>query len=161
MSASRSCRANVSTPAPSDSSIPSPQISLFSDDGTRDFTTAVQQNTPTRHPKHTRDCNLFQAAPIDAFTDEYQRSPGTTFLPSCCAIIVFLHKRPLGNGNSDPAGSIWSGFRLVGDNLDKTIKPRNMRLSRQSTFLHYFNVYAVKDRINFSHLNSNATLIDF
>lgn len=75
--------ANVSTPAPSDSSIPSPQIYLFSDDGTRYFTS----RTPTRHPKHTRDCNLFQAAPIDAFTDEYQRSPGTTFLPSCCAII--------------------------------------------------------------------------
>ena len=65
---------------------------------------------------------------------------------------------PLGNGDSDP-GSTWTGFRLVGDNLDKSIHPRDMWLSRQSTLLHYFNVYAVKDRINFCHLNSNATLI--
>ena len=49
----------------------------------------------------------------------------------------------------------------MGDNLDKTIKPRGMRLSRQNTLLHYFNVYAVKDRIDFQHLNSNATMINF
>ena len=53
----------------------------------------------------------------------------------------------------------WSGFKLVGDNIDKTIKPRDMRLNKQATSLHYFNVYAVKDRIDFSHLSSNATII--
>ena len=53
----------------------------------------------------------------------------------------------------------WSGFKLVGDNIDKTIKPRDMRLNKQATSLHYFNVYAVKVRIDFSHLSSNATII--
>ena len=53
----------------------------------------------------------------------------------------------------------WSGFKLVGDNIDKTIKPRDMQLNKQATSLHYFNVYAVKDRIDFSHLSSNATII--
>ena len=27
----------------------------------------------------------------------------------------------------------WSGFKLVGDNIDKTIKPRDMRLNNQAT----------------------------
>lgn len=35
-----------------------------------------------------------------------------------------------------------------------------MRLdSCQTTSLHYFNVYAVKDRVDFKHLSANATLV--
>ena len=54
----------------------------------------------------------------------------------------------------------WSGFKYVGDNIDKTIKPRDMQLNNEPTSLHYFNVCAVKDRIDFSHLSSNATIIN-
>ena len=54
----------------------------------------------------------------------------------------------------------WSGFKLVGDNIDKTIKPRDMQLNNEPTSLHYFNVCDVKDRIDFSHLSSNATIIN-
>ena len=39
-------------------------------------------------------------------------------------------------------GSLWYGFKIVGDNLDKTIKPRDMRSNHQSQSLHYFNLYA-------------------
>ena len=53
----------------------------------------------------------------------------------------------------------WSGFKLVGDNIDKNIKPRDMRFSSQTTSLHYFHLYAVKDRINFKHLSGSATMI--
>ena len=49
---------------------------------------------------------------------------------------------------------------IVGDNVDKTVKPRDMRLSHKSSSLHYFHVYAVNDRIDFEGLNYNATLID-
>ena len=38
----------------------------------------------------------------------------------------------------------WSGFKHVGDNIDKTIKPRDMQLNNEPTSLHYFNVCAVK-----------------
>ena len=38
-------------------------------------------------------------------------------------------------------------YKLVGDNLDKNIKPRYMRYNRQKKSLHFFNVYAVQDRI--------------
>lgn len=46
--------------------------------------------------------------------------------------------------------SNWTGFKIVGDNIDKTIKPRYMRFDRQTQSLHYFHSYAIKDRINLS-----------
>ena len=42
----------------------------------------------------------------------------------------------------------WTGFKIVGDNIDKYVKPRHMRLDRQAKSLHYFQSYAVKDRVN-------------
>ena len=51
-------------------------------------------------------------------------------------------------------GSLNYGFKLVGDNLDKTVKPRDMRGSQS------FNVYAVRDRIDFTSLSSDTTVID-
>lgn len=52
------------------------------------------------------------------------------------------------------------GFKLVGDNLDKTVKPRDMRQDHTSQSLHYFNVYAVRDRIDFSSLSCDSAVND-
>lgn len=51
-----------------------------------------------------------------------------------------------------PTPADWCGFKVVGDNIDKTIKPRYMREStgHGSQSLHYFHSYAVKDRVNLS-----------
>ena len=57
-------------------------------------------------------------------------------------------------------GSICYGYKLVGDNLDKTIKPRDMRVDHLPQSLHYFNVYAVLDRIDFSSLSCDTSIID-
>ena len=46
--------------------------------------------------------------------------------------------------------SNWYGFKLVGDNLDKSIKPREMREDHQKRMLHCFHMYGVSDRINLS-----------
>ena len=48
----------------------------------------------------------------------------------------------------------WNGFKVVGDNLDKDIKPRYMRIGHQTKSKHYFNTFAVKDRINLSMYSS-------
>ena len=42
----------------------------------------------------------------------------------------------------------WAGFKIVGDNIDKTVRPRHLRFERQAKSLHYFHAYAVKDRVN-------------
>ena len=36
---------------------------------------------------------------------------------------------------------------LQGDNIDKNVHVRDMRVDNQNTSLHYFNSYAVKDRV--------------
>ena len=55
--------------------------------------------------------------------------------------------------SSSPVSS-WNGFKLVGDNLDKTVKPRYMRMNRQNRSLNYFHAFAVKDRIDLSSFSS-------
>lgn len=45
------------------------------------------------------------------------------------------------------------GYKLVGDNIDFTVNARYMRIDgRQNQSLHYFHCFAIRDRINFSHL---------
>ena len=52
-----------------------------------------------------------------------------------------------------PTQQPWSGFKMVGDNVDKTIRASFQRSDDHTTrSLHYFHAYAVKDRINFSTL---------
>ena len=65
--------------------------------------------------------------------------------------------------NSPPQDDIisepeWTGFKIVGDNIDKTVKPRHIRFDRQASSLHYFHSYAVKDRVNFA--NQSGSLPD-
>lgn len=45
------------------------------------------------------------------------------------------------------------GFRLCGDNLDKNIRRRHMRSDRRTESLHYFLIYAVQNRVDFSALS--------
>lgn len=47
----------------------------------------------------------------------------------------------------------WNGFKIVGDNLDKLVKTRYMRLNKQNRSINYFNSFAVKDRIDLSSLS--------
>ena len=44
--------------------------------------------------------------------------------------------------------SKWSVFKIVGDNVDKNVKPRFMHIHSQTRSLHYFHAYAVKDHLN-------------
>ena len=46
---------------------------------------------------------------------------------------------------------------MIGDNIDKNVKPRHMRFDKQTKSLHYFNAYAVRDRIDTSHLAEKHT----
>ena len=53
----------------------------------------------------------------------------------------------------------WCGFRIVGDNIDKTVRPRDMRHNHQTTSLHYFHSYAVRDRVDVSDLSTEVPLV--
>lgn len=60
-------------------------------------------------------------------------------------------QNPLASSSPDEQANMpisCTGYKLVGDNIDKTVKPRYMRSDRQTQSLHYFHLYAVKDRVN-------------
>ena len=66
---------------------------------------------------------------------------------------LVLHAYNLYNiiiGEQDHDHSQWYGFKIVGDNVDSKIKPRYMRSDRQSSDLHYFHLYATRDRLDLS-----------
>jgi len=52
--------------------------------------------------------------------------------------------------------SVWSGFKIIGDNIDKNLRRSFQRCVRQTISLHYFHSCAVGDRIDFSHLSDVA-----
>ena len=51
-------------------------------------------------------------------------------------------------------------FKIVGDNIDKDIKPRHMRSDYQTRSLHYFHSYAVRDRLNLDSYDDSASAPD-
>lgn len=44
-------------------------------------------------------------------------------------------------------------FKIVGDNIDKKVKPRYMREDRQAQMLNNFHLYAVRDHVDTSNLS--------
>ena len=52
--------------------------------------------------------------------------------------------------------SPWCGFTIVGDNIDKTVRRRHQLIDRTTQSLHYFNSYAVRDRVDFSSLDDKC-----
>ena len=50
----------------------------------------------------------------------------------------------------------WHGFKLVGDNIDKNVRPSFSRSDKSTQSLHCFHYYAALDRVNLSSF-SDAT----
>lgn len=55
--------------------------------------------------------------------------------------------------NSSNTAQPRPGYKIVIDNIDKNIKPRNMRVYAMTKSLHYVRIYSVKERIDFGKLS--------
>ncbi len=81
--------------------------------------------------------------------------------PTASEPAVFTQASPK---SSQQALSLTAGYKLVFDNLDKTIKPRYMRSDSQTISLHCVQVYGVRDRIDYSSFSTErpteVTLFD-
>lgn len=66
-------------------------------------------------------------------------------------------EEPLGITHSTgPAQQSWSGFKIVGDNWDKTVHASFQRSDdNRARSLHHFHLYAVKDRVDWSSLSDS------
>ena len=51
------------------------------------------------------------------------------------------------------------GYRLVGDNIDKNIQKRHLRLDRRNQSIHHFHAYAVENRIDVSEYSDKTIKI--
>ena len=51
-----------------------------------------------------------------------------------------------------PIKSITTSYSIVGDNIDKSVKPRYQRIGTSNRQLHYFHFFAVSDRVDVSEL---------
>lgn len=52
------------------------------------------------------------------------------------------------------------GIKVVGDNVNVTVDPRNMRSDHQACQLDYFQMYAVRDRIDISGFSEESPLVN-
>ena len=66
-------------------------------------------------------------------------------------------RQPEKDANPDSNAQAWRGFKIVGDNIDKTIRPRRQRYDQQTKSLHYFNIMAVQDRIDLSKFSDEKS----
>ena len=57
---------------------------------------------------------------------------------------------PPQDGRNQQISSQVKGAKIIGDNINKNVKPRFMRSDHQGKSLHYFHGYAVQDRFNLS-----------
>lgn len=59
-----------------------------------------------------------------------------------------------------PTASSLKTFKLVGDNVDKNVKPSDVRVDSQTQSLHYFQTYAVRDRIDLTAYDDTPPVVD-
>ena len=59
-----------------------------------------------------------------------------------------------------PTQSSLKTYKLTGDNLDKNVKPTEYRVDSQTKSLHYFQTYAVRDRIDLSSYDDTPPVVD-
>ena len=61
---------------------------------------------------------------------------------------------PVSAIQSDQPQSLPAGYKVVFDNIHKTINPRHMTADSQVVSLHYVQAYAVRDRVDYSSFPS-------
>lgn len=54
----------------------------------------------------------------------------------------------------------WQGFKIVGDNIDKTVRPRHQTIDSRTQSLRYFNSFAVQDRVDLSSYSDHTPSVD-
>ena len=59
-----------------------------------------------------------------------------------------------------PTPSSLKTYKLTGDNLDKNVKPTDYRVDSQTNSLHFFQTYAVRDRIDLSSYDDTPPVVD-
>lgn len=108
---------------------------------------------PVREQSHCQEKQQLQSGSEDE-SDE-QGDDGESQTGSIETIADSRH-----SGECEPCSSSCPQYILIGDNIDKNINPRDMRVDNQVKSIHYFHSYAVQDRIELSDLSDDLPECD-
>lgn len=99
--------------------------------------------------------------PADQVCDPGSNSTSTTAEnPITAATSGAVNDSLPSTATSTSTTSAYPPFILVGDNWNKTINPRDMRIDHQTQSMNYFHSYAALDRIDFSGFSSSERVGD-
>ena len=88
---------------------------------------------------------------LDSFDDDFESAGGD--------FVVHLEEveKEFEQSDGDVLAPVadCAGYKIVGDNIDKNIRRSHQRIDRTTQSLHYFHMFAVKDRLDFSHLSDH------
>ena len=80
--------------------------------------------------------------------------PSTASLQSPGSFLLTTNQQVSTQCAGEPFSHGKTMYRLCGDNIDKTVKPRYMRSDTHKTeSIHYFHSYAIANRVDFSDLS--------
>ena len=88
---------------------------------------------------------------LDSFDDDFESADGD--------FVVHLEEveKEFEQSDGDVIAPVadCAGYKIVGDNIDKNIRRTHQRIDRTTRSLHYFHMFAVKDRLDFSYLSDH------
>ena len=107
---------------------------------------ATSQQASASHPPPTNQQGSVPHAPATS-------QPGSTLCPPAAS--QQTSTPPPSQHSSTVNSCPWCGFKICGDNIDKSVHCRHMRIDKQTQSLHYFHSYAVRDRVDCSRLSDD------
>ena len=116
------------------------------------FNSVPFTSTPLKEGRHTSLAEISDTSVVAPSFSSLEESSATSLEPQISSL---SDNSPEINKTPPTIQSPIScyGMKLVGDNLNVTVTPRDMRSDRQKCQLDYFQMYAVKDRIDFSEFS--------
>lgn len=112
------------------------------------------ETTEVSHPSFSiiSDC----ASPVSS--QDYELSVTTASCQVANEMILSTHSTDNVSADFDVSMTKVSetglfGFKIIGDNIDKNVKPRNYRSNKQVRSLHYYHSYALRDRVSIAEVS--------
>ena len=97
------------------------------------------------------------STPVSPSTSN-QHLPPHTSTPTAPVTPTTAQEDPTGHGSKKTSSK--HGVKVVGDNIDKNLRPRHQTIEKQTQSLHYFNCFACLDRVDLSGLSDLAPIVD-
>lgn len=107
------------------------------------------------------DARSLCSSSFSASETEPSQSSASESEELCYSSLTSLESSPASSPNHNSSRisvRALNTFKIVGDNVDKEVKPKDMRSDYQTRSLHYFHCYAVRDRVKLDSYDDSPSL---